>query len=116
MLDECGIRERKTKSEIEEERLKCIEKNKKYIIEQYSDGVSVRNIGDSLRASHLKLIQRYPERKNNNVTINIQGNTQLYHMLSELYSDDDINNICMQRKYQRFLMIKKQQERKEASA
>lgn len=73
-------------------------------------------IKEYFNLSHLKTFQRFPERRNNNTTLCVQGNDQLNSILTKLYSDDFINEICLQRKYQRYLILKEQQEKKKASA
>lgn len=62
--------------------------------------------------STVKLMKRNKDTDSNNWTLCIQGNTQLHHILQELYEDEDIVNICMSRKFKRFLMLKEQQETK----
>jgi len=69
-----------------------------------------------LGKTNLKTFQRNPQNGKNNVSITIQGNDQLLAILSSLYDDNEIVQICMQRKYERFLLLKEQQERKMASA
>lgn len=61
---------------------------------------------------NLKILQRYPERNVNNYTLSVSGNDQLLVFLNELYSDIDINKICLQRKYNKYLLLKEQQENK----
>lgn len=73
-------------------------------------------ITDYFNLGHIKLFKRHLDRDNNNISLNVQGNDQLYKILSELYSDKDINKICMKRKYSRFKLLKEQKECKEASA
>lgn len=69
-------------------------------------------IADYFNKANLKLFSRYPKKNNNNITLNIQGNDQLYSILSNLYCDEDINSICMERKYKKYLELKEQQETK----
>lgn len=61
-----------------------------------------------LHKQNLKSMCRHPENNTNNYTLSIQGNEQLYKILSRLYSDEEIVKICMKRKYNRFLMLEKQ--------
>lgn len=69
-------------------------------------------IADYFKVSHLKRNKRHPERKVNNETLNIAGNNQVQRLLKDLYCDEDINKICIQRKRNRYLELKKQQEQK----
>lgn len=54
------------------------------------------------------LVQRRKEYENNCYTLNIQGNVQLYHIMKSFYSDSHINDICMNRKYKKFEMLRQQ--------
>ena len=65
-----------------------------------------------LNKPNIKAFQRRPERHKNNWTLNIQGNEQLYNILSWIYDDEEINCICMQRKYNNWLILKSQIEEK----
>ncbi len=60
----------------------------------------------------LKLMQRFPERQVNNYSLSISGNDQLLNLLGELYSNEEINKICLQREYEKYLILKEQQENK----
>lgn len=72
----------------------------------------IQYIQEYFKKQNIKLHERHPENGVNNITLNLQGNDQLYGILSNLYSDNEINSICIQRKYERFLLLKEQQEKK----
>lgn len=56
----------------------------------------------------IKLIQRWENRENiNNYSFSLQGNIQLYQILSSMYTDKIIDH-CLQRKYQKYLLLKEQ--------
>lgn len=73
---------------------------------------TIHYIQHFLCKDNLKIIQRYPERKVNNYTLYVSGNEQLYAILSDLYSDPEINQICMKRKFDKYMLLKKQIEEK----
>lgn len=58
--------------------------------------------------SNVKLHQRHPERGVNNYTLSISGNVQLEKLLTSLYDNEHINSICMQRKYEKYLLLRQQ--------
>lgn len=85
---------------------------KQFILNVTGTHQTIEFIQKYFQKQQIKLFERNPERHVNNVMINLQGNDQLYEILSDLYSDAEINKICMQRKYERFLLLKEQQEKK----
>ena len=56
---------------------------------------------------NLKLQQRYPNRDNNNYSLNICGDKQVYNLGKLLYKDA---TIYLQRKHERFLELQKKYE------
>lgn len=62
----------------------------------------------SLFNTHVVLQQRYPERNNNNWSYSVQGNLQIEAILSRLYNHSTLTQICMQRKFQKYLTLKNQ--------
>lgn len=57
--------------------------------------------------SDVKLFKRYKESDKNNYSFVIQGNIQIYKILSNLY-DEKVKDICLERKYNKFLELKEQ--------
>lgn len=51
----------------------------------------------------LKLVQRYPERKNNNYTLNFSGNVQCMDILNQMYEN---SSIYLDRKHEKYLGYK----------
>ena len=51
---------------------------------------------------NLKLQERHPDRDNNNVSIKISGDKQIYSIMSQIYKD---STIYLNRKYERYLKL-----------
>ena len=60
--------------------------------------------------SNVKLFKRHKESNSNNYSFVIQGNVQIYRILSSLY-DNEIEKICLKRKHNKFLELKEQIEK-----
>jgi len=58
-----------------------------------------------LNKPNLKPVQRFPDRNKNNWSLNIQGNQQIIALLNKIYENQDLVNICMKRKYNKYLEI-----------
>lgn len=56
-----------------------------------------------LRKDYLQLYQRFPERKNNNYTLQITGIHQVASILSLLY--ENAPSFCLKRKYEKYIKI-----------
>ena len=57
--------------------------------------------------SNVKLHKRHKDSDNNNFSFVIQGNVQIYKILSSIY-DDQIIKTCLERKYNKFLELEEQ--------
>lgn len=80
---------------------------KQYLLSFVGTKNTLNYIKTYLGCEHLKLINPHGG-KNNCYSLNIQGNQQLEKLLDNLYSNDFINNIAMERKYKRYLQLKRQ--------
>lgn len=77
---------------------------------------TIRYIQNFINKKELNIWQRHPDRKTEIYTLSISGNEQLYSILSILYSDQEINQICMKRKFDKYMLLKKQIEEKRNKA
>lgn len=59
--------------------------------------------------SNVKLHKRHKDSDNNNYSFTLQGNVQLYRILTDLYDEKAIE-LCLKRKYNKFLELKQQIE------
>ncbi len=64
----------------------------------------IDGIKSFFRKPDLKLIQRFPERKTNNYTLNFSGNIQCMNILNMMYEN---SSIYLDRKYEKYLEYKK---------
>ena len=86
----------------------CLTRTKstnKYLMSILGTKELLQKIQSILGLEHITLIQRFPERNNNNYTLQICGNQQIIKLLNMIYQESD-DSIRLARKHLLFLELK----------
>lgn len=77
---------------------------------------TIKYIQKYFNKENIKISKRHPNHNVNNYSFSLQGNAQIFKIMSDLYSDNEILKFCLKRKYEKYLVLKEQQEIKHRAA